>query len=464
LNRGAAGIDDDALGRYGAVGECTGLIVPLRPSGKLRPTKANKSVSSTRMGSFAEAFEMLSSAFARIPSSEIHSQIEPWMERIGRSLNIDRSVIAEFLPDKSDFQSLYQWTREGFPRGPMALASEVIPWTAAQVRAGKVVVSCSASSLPPEAHRDRAFMLSPAGSKAAVTVPLVLDGELVGGQTFASLRGERKWPPTLVRKLRIVADIFANAIARQQSAARLNRLRHEADKMERLALAGEMAASMAHELNHALGAILANAQAAQQILASQRTSSLEMREIVDDIITADRRASGYLDKVRSLFGKGRLVSASLELGELFSDVSLLMREDLAASGISLQTELAPGLPKINVDRVGVEQVMINLLRNASEAMEGDAARNITVAASRNGERWVRIAVSDTGKGIDESSFDRIFEPLFTTKTTGMGMGLSIVRSIVRSHGGDIRAVHNIDKRGTTFEFTLPALFSNDPTN
>ena len=129
--------------------------------------------------------------------------------------------------------------------------------------------------------------------------------------------------------------------------------------------------------------------------------------------------------------------------------------------ISLQIEVNAGLPSIAADRTGVEQVMINLLRNAADAItsENHASRSVKVRSFRRDPNWIAIAVSDTGKGIDQSNHDRIFEPLFTTNEKGTGMGLAIVRSIVESYGGEIRVL-SAPGRGATFEFTLPVAGQN----
>jgi len=369
-------------------------------------------------------------------------------------------VIAEFLPEGGGLQVLYQWTREEFPPMPMYLADDLVPWMVTKVRKGETVVLSSIRSLPRNASGDRVHMTGPFGSKAAVAVPFVIDNKIIGAISFGDLKHKRRWSPTLIRRLKLVADIFANALARQRSATQSNRVRERADSAAKFALLGEMAAAITHELNHPLGAILANAQAAHSMLgrARPRPNLAKLNEIIDDIISGERRASSYVERVRSLFKDKKPCSETLDVSQVIEETTLLVREDMLMRGISLQIDLDASLPDVGADRTGIEQVILNLLRNAADAVTiGDSnSRRIKVSASRRDPNQVAIAVSDTGNGIDQKILGSVFEPLFTTKEKGAGMGLSIVRSIVESHGGEVRIRSN-SEQGTTFEFTLPVV-------
>jgi len=411
--------------------------------------------------SFLSVLERLSSRFARVSSAEVGSEIEPWMERVACSLGLDRSVIAEFLPERGGFQVLYQWTREAFPPMPMYFADDRVPWILAKVRAGETVIVSSIHSLPRDASGDRAHMTSPDGSKAAVVVPFVIDNEIIGVISFGDLRHQRRWSPTLVRRLKVVADIFANALARQRSTIQSNRMRERAESLTKFAVLGEMAAAVAHELNHPLGAILANAQAARSMLGRSRPNLAKLNEIVDDIISGERRASSYIERVRGLFKDNRPRSETLDITKVLEGMAALVQNDMLMRGISLKIDVDTGLPDVAADRIGIEQVILNLLRNATDAVTiGDThSRCIKLSAFRRDPGQVAIAVSDTGNGIDQKTLGSIFEPLFTTKEKGTGMGLTIVRSIVESHGGEVRIRSN-SEQGTTFEFTLPVVGRN----
>ena len=406
---------------------------------------------------FSVVLEQLSSAFARVPSGEIGTQIEYWLEKIARCLGLDRSVAAEFLPEETDFQVLCQWTREGFPPMPKYPSGDFVPWVASRIRAGKTVVMPRISSLPANADRDREFFSGPLGPKATVIAPLAVGGKTLGAVSFADFHQEREWSPALLRRLRLVADIFANAMSRQRSAIESRRLQDEADKLAKFALLGEMTAAMAHELNHPLGAILANAQTARRILERAHPSRASLKEIIDDIISGERRASDYVRHVQSVFRNHHVRIETLQVDQLLATTAALIRSDLLLRGISFEIDVEKGLPNIAANRTGIEQVMLNLVRNAADAISigNSPTRIVKVRAFRRNAQSVSIAVSDTGRGIDPNDLDRIFEPLFTTKEKGTGMGLSIVRSIIESHGGEVQ-VRQGPEPGATFEFTVPA--------
>jgi len=405
---------------------------------------------------FSVVLEQLSYAFARVPSGEIGTQIEHWLEKIARCLGLDRSVAAEFLPEEEDFRVLYQWTREGFPPMPKYSSADFLPWVASRIRASATVVMPRISALPATAARDREFFLGPLGPEATVVLPLVIGDKVMGAVSFADFHQERLWSPALLRRFRLVSDIFANAISRQRSAIESRRLQEKARKLANFALLGEMTATIAHELNHPLGAILANAQAARRMLERTRPNLGDLREAVDDIVAGERRASNYVERVRSLFRNDQVPTEPLQADEILGAVASLIRNEMMMLGISLQIDVEEGLPNIVAHRTGIEEVMLNLLRNAADAvtMGNSTTRLVRVRAFRQDLHWVTIAVSDTGSGIDTKHLDRIFEPLFTTKVKGTGMGLSIVRSLVESQGGQVRVVTS-PAPGATFEFTVP---------
>lgn len=409
---------------------------------------------SNRKERFTNLLEELSTAFARTPYNGISEQIETWLQRIGLSLGLDRSVMAEFIPQRG-FQVVHQWTREGFPPMPLLLGEEVIPWISGKVLSGETFVAHSLSSLPLEAVRDRNFWRnSPLAPKAAVLTPLITDGEVIGAITFGDCKENRRWTPQQVRRFKLVANIFGSALARQRAAVALISFREQVAHASRATLMGETAASIAHELNNPLGAILANAEAAQAILEDEPLDRNQIREIVNDIITAERRASDYIDKVRSVFRNHEIRSESLEVSSLVQSVIEILQGVLVSKSITLQTELDPSVPKIYADKVGIEQVILNLLRNSIDAVSDAASKEINLQVLRVDEASAAISVADSGPGIPESIRHAIFEPLFTTKAHGMGMGLAIVKSIVNSQGGRI-TVDPVNEKGAIIRFTVP---------
>jgi PAS domain S-box-containing protein len=224
----------------------------------------------------------------------------------------------------------------------------------------------------------------------------------------------------------------------------------------RLALIGELTASIAHEINQPLGAILSNAEAAEMML-NQPTPPLEqLRAILSDIRKDDLRASQVIKGVRALVSKREHETAPLDLPVLVTGVLALIRPDAERRGVKLVSEIAVPAARIYGDRVQLEQVLLNLFLNGMEAMTETPAekRRLTVRTSNNRGRHVEISVADGGHGIPPDRMPRIFDSFFTTKAQGMGLGLALVRSIVELHGGRIAAENNPDG-GATFRFQLP---------
>jgi signal transduction histidine kinase len=420
-----------------------------------------RSCTSKHKERFPDFLETLSTRFARISHQEIDSEVEGWLARIGSALDLDRSTIGEFDPDTDDFAAVYLWTREGFPPAPPYRASEVIPWIAGRVRNGEIVAVRGADCLPREARRDREFMSSPIGPRSVLVIPMIIGDRIVGGITFADMHGERVWRPALVKRLKLVTDVLANALERKRSAAEADKLREEVRKASHVNLIGEMAAAIAHELSHPLGAILANAQAARRMVEKPHPDLCELAAALDDVISGERRAANYIERVRTIFRRSQLNAEPQPAETVLQSAASLMRGDLQTMGIVLETELQPDLPLILADRVGIEQVLINLIRNAADAIRAGngKSRRVTVRASSGGPSHLEIAIADTGPGIDPKTLARLFEPLFTTKETGTGLGLAISRSIVRSHGGEIY-VKSKPGAGTIFSFTIPTVSAN----
>lgn len=422
-----------------------------------RVTRVRRSRFINREQRFPELLEALSARFIRIPYDRIDSEIGGWLEQVCLSLDLDRVVVAEYLPEQEGFYTTYQWNREGFPAapGPNVAASKFLPWVSAKGTGGEIVLVPNIDALPPEATGDKDFM-SGAGPKAIAGVPAIIGNRLIAGFAFEDFHGERHWAPSLVKRLKLVSDIFGNALERKRTAMEAAGLRDEMQGAAHLALVGEVAAAMAHELSHPLAAILANAQAARRLLENTRPNLTELREVLDDVITGERRAAAYVAKVRTVFRRSELHKESLPIHVILEEVVSLTRNDLRIRGISLEMHIEPGLPLICADRVGLEQVMINLIQNAADATADNdrSARLITIRALRTDPQHVRISVSDNGKGIDQNDLVRIFQPLFTTKSRGTGMGLAIVRSIIESHGSRIKVESKL-RAGATFEFALP---------
>jgi two-component system sensor kinase FixL len=236
----------------------------------------------------------------------------------------------------------------------------------------------------------------------------------------------------------------------------LLRNRHELAHLTRVSTLGQLAGSLAHELNQPLTAILSNAQAAQRFMAMEPINLAEVREILEDLVKDNHRASEVLRKIRVLVKKGELEAAALSLASVVGDVALLVHSDAVVRGIRMYLNISPELPPVYGDRVQLQQVVLNLLLNAFEALESHSTydRVVMIEATLDNPEMIRVAVRDRGPGLASDKLDKLFMPYFTSKRDGLGLGLSISRSIVEMHGGRIWAENSADQ-GAAFYFTLP---------
>jgi two-component system sensor kinase FixL len=251
----------------------------------------------------------------------------------------------------------------------------------------------------------------------------------------------------------LVLVVIADISARRQAETETRLLRDELAHVARVATLSELSGSLAHELNQPLAIILSNAQAAQFLLAQTPPDLAEVRDIISDIIDADRRAGEVITRLRALLQHGETEWKMLSLPTVIDEVLGFMHSDLLTRGISITRSAQPAIPLIRGSHVPLQQVLLNLFTNACDAMAtnppGD--RRLTVETRLEGA-CVKVSISDNGCGLPAEA-GRIFEPFFTTKTHGLGMGLPICRTIINAHGGRLWPESN-PARGTTFHLEL----------
>lgn len=244
---------------------------------------------------------------------------------------------------------------------------------------------------------------------------------------------------------------------RKRMEAELGQQRNQFAHLARVASLGELTGSLAHELNQPLGAILSNAQTGLHLLNRPVADLAELREILGDIVEADKRAGEVIVRVRSLLQAGEAERAEVNVEACVEEVGRLMRTDLHERGVELRTAFAPHLPAVRGDLVQLQQVMINLLMNACEAMMGtEAGERVILVTAAAEEEEVRVAIEDSGIGLPED-VEQLFRPFYTTKKTGLGIGLGICRTIMQSHGGRLWATRKETGSGAVFHLSLPAV-------
>ncbi len=526
----------------------------------------------------------LSSRFINLPADQVDPEISSAQQRVCDALGLDVSSLWQWRPDNPIMHTLTHYYRPlGGPPVPQTMkGQDYFPWCQRRVLAGEIVAVSSLADFPAEADRDRETF-SHYGLKTTLTIPLAVGGGPVfGSVNFNDMRRERRWSEALIQRLQLVAQIFANALARKvadqalrESEARLSlaadaaeiglwslnlatrlfwltdkaralfkftsgadltlerflglvhpddrasvhetiqaivqsraegqmqyravwpdgrvrwmlsrgrvrcgvsgepeclmgitvdvterrqaemeaqRNREEIAHLSRVAMLGELSGALAHELNQPLTAILSNAQAALRFLAGEDYDLDEVRDILKDIVADDRHAGEVIRRLRVLLKKGEFQLQPLDVNEVVQDVLNLVRTGLLNHGIGVQTDFATNLPPVKGDRVQLQQVLLNLIVNASDAMTGTvpADRQMTVRTAA-ADGYVRVSVADRGIGIAPEVLAQMFNSFFTTKANGLGLGLPISRSIISAHGGRLTGTNNPDG-GATFEFVLP---------
>lgn len=261
-------------------------------------------------------------------------------------------------------------------------------------------------------------------------------------------------------RLAMIRGVLRDVSDQKNAQEEAEELRRELTHAGRVTMLGQLASALAHELSQPLGAILRNAEAAEMLLATPVPDIVELRAIIADIQKDDRRAGDVIERLRALLKRRQLQFTPISVETLVKDANTLLRADAAARHVALECRADKTLPMITGDRVHLSQVLINLILNGMDAINEstDARRRITVAARAVEEASVEIAVADSGTGIPAETLSRIFDPFYTTKPSGMGMGLSVSRTIVEAHGGRLWAENHTDG-GAVFRFTLPALQS-----
>lgn len=390
-------------------------------------------------------------AFVRISPADVDSEIERWLSRLVLHVGADRSSVIKTL-NKTEFFVSHTWARPGCKAIRRKGYDGAFPWSYAMLRQGSPVIFDSLEGLPDAAtadHDDYEW----SGVRSLLSVPLIAGGAVIGVFSVSTVRAPRTWSYEDITRVQLLGSVLASALARQESWLMQQCMEEQLMRLARISVAGELAASLAHELTQPLAAILANAQAGLRFLARQQDSGGDIAAILQDIVRDDKRAGAVISGLRAMMRKRQSEREWVDMSQLVQEILAMLNMNIQAQRVDVRTTLEPDC-LVYVDRAQMQQVLINLIINALEAMQGTDEEDRRLFVEVRSDASVHCSVHDSGSQLTPEGLEKIFEPFWTTKTQGMGMGLPVCRSIIDAHHGSIWA--EIDPQGgAIFRFNLP---------
>jgi signal transduction histidine kinase len=385
--------------------------------------------------------------------------VEAGLAEVGRLLRVDWVALWEADAAGAALRGTHEWWAGARRPALLPRSIPLLPWLAAQFAAGRHASCDDVAALPDSAGADRA-MLRGWGLRSLLAVPVSGGGMLC----CARLKEPRAWPDNAVHGVRLLAEVFASLRARRLAEKREQAAVMDAAQWrERLAhlvrvhTVGEMSAALAHEINQPLMAI-ANYAIAARRRADALPQSDKVAELIDKVIVQTTRAGDVVARLRGMVKRNEIQARAVDFALLVDGCLDMVRMECELRDIRLQRRVASPLPPLVADGIQLQQVVLNLLRNAIEAMElapPEAPREIGIEVAAVDGRELRVSVTDRGPGIGEADLERVFEAFYSTKVSGLGIGLSLCRKLIEAHGGTLAARDRPDG-GAEFTFTLPA--------
>ena len=397
----------------------------------------------------------LAARFTNAGPSEVAAAIDAALRQLVQFFGYDRCSYGEF-GDDDKLNVVASAGRAGVAAFKLGPFGEEREWFLNEIRAGRpVVLPALPKGIPAHATAELEHVRR-TGLRSHLSIPMRVRGRTTGVLSFAGFRKARQWPADLIVRLGIIAELVASAAARARSEEEAHRLRSRLWHVDRVARVSALTAAIAHEINQPLAAILSNAQAGLTNLARGEAPSEEIRAILEAVVRDDKRAAQTIRTMRSFLRQEENGRERIDLSAAMEEVLQLLATELSRRNVRIEKELAPGC-WVSADRTQVEQVVLNLVLNAAQAMEkcAPAQRVLRVRATPIGRQRVAVEVRDAGPGLKADDLPSVFEPFWTTRKEGLGLGLAICRAIIEAHGGSIGVESNPD-RGVTFRFELAA--------
>jgi signal transduction histidine kinase len=390
--------------------------------------------------------------------------IDTGLRQIGEFVFAEQVALWQRTADGDQFGTTHQWNAQSFAEPAGLGMSNSLPWVNAQIAAGQTVRVARLADLPAAAAADRAT-LHELAVRSMLLIPISIAGVYSGALAIASIHGEHEWPDALLPGVTLLAEVFGSVHARR--AAERLKLAAEVEAAhwrERLAhlvrvhTAGEMSVALAHEITQPLGAIENYALAARRRAAENLPDMPRVLDLLDKVIGQTTRAGDVVNRMRSMVQRHELDTKPIDVERAVLECINMVKMDCDLRDVRIALTVSGALPPVVADEVHLQQVILNLLRNAVEATEvanAGSAREITVMLSMRNGTTVLVEVADCGVGIAPEDLERVFESFYSTKSSGLGVGLAICRKLVEAHGGKLWASQRTGG-GALFSLTLPA--------
>ncbi len=405
----------------------------------------------------------LSTSLVGSPGPDLEARLQEALRAIATFLEVDSISLWDVAAGIPSPTVTHRWIAAGASVAPDEASPAGLPWIVDEIVAGRVVSVDAVADLPPAGGAD-ADALRAAGVRKLLVIPLRNQDTVVGALALASMRDERPWNDEVVPRLGVFGNMLLGALAQRSAELRARQAMAESVQsrehlahLARVDAVGAMTAAIAHEIKQPLMAIANYAQAGRRRLAgADPVDRDKLDELLEKAGSQAALASEVLDRLRAMVKRRETQEARIDLPVLLGNALQFIEIEGRLKDVRIESSVPPDLPPGLGDEIQIQQVVMNLAHNAMEAMTAVPARErvLRVEAEASGDDRILIRVADRGPGIPVADTERVFEPFHTTKETGLGIGLSICRSIVDGHGGSLWHVPR-PGGGTVFEFTLP---------